>query len=121
MEEEMDEAESQSQVYMACVVHGHRVGVSYYDSSIRQLNVLEFWEDGADYPLIDMGWRFYLLMKYQAQPVIIYTSTKSEEAFLSALQRNDGMDSAPTLKLMKSSIFSYEQAWHRKLQRLKSA
>ncbi|KAH9613447.1 hypothetical protein KSS87_005103 [Heliosperma pusillum] len=57
-------------------------------------------------PLID-------LVKYQAQPVIIYTSTKSEEAFLSALQRNDGMDSAPTLKLMKSSIFSYEQAWHR--------
>ncbi|KAH9621336.1 hypothetical protein KSS87_004293 [Heliosperma pusillum] len=113
MEEEMDEAESQSQVYMACVVHGHRVGVSYYDSSIRQLNVLEFWEDGADYPLIDLGWRFYLLMKYQAQPVIIYTSTKSEEAFLSAFQRNDGMDSAPTLKLMKSSIFSYEQAWHR--------
>ncbi|XP_074291392.1 DNA mismatch repair protein MSH5-like isoform X2 [Silene latifolia] len=106
MEDEIDEAESQSQVYMACVVHGHRIGVSYYDSTIRQLNVLEFWEDGADYPLID-------LVKYQAQPAIIYTSTKCEEAFLSALQRNDGMDLAPTLKLMKSSLFSYEQAWHR--------
>ncbi|KAL9226114.1 hypothetical protein vseg_001964 [Gypsophila vaccaria] len=106
MEEVIDETDSQSLVYMACVVHGHSVGISYYESSIRQLSVLEVWEDGADYPLID-------LVKYQAQPVIIYTSTKSDEVFLSALQRNDGMDSAPTVKLMKSSIFSYEQAWHR--------
>ncbi|KAK9733277.1 hypothetical protein RND81_04G056600 [Saponaria officinalis] len=106
LEEVIDETDSPSQVYMACVMHGHSVGISYYESSIRQLSVLEVWEDGADYPLID-------LVKYQAQPVIIYTSTKSEEAFLSALQRNDGMESAPTLKLMKSSIFSYEQAWHR--------
>ena len=33
-----------------------RVGVSYYDASIRQLHVLEVWEDGsADFPLIDLG------------------------------------------------------------------
>lgn len=33
-----------------------RVGVSYYDSSIRQLHVMELWEDGSmDFPLIDMG------------------------------------------------------------------
>lgn len=33
-----------------------RVGVSYYDSSIRQLHVLEVWEDGSmEYPLIDLG------------------------------------------------------------------
>lgn len=32
------------------------VGVSYYDSSIRQLHVLEVWEDGSpDFPLIDLG------------------------------------------------------------------
>ncbi|KAI9161743.1 hypothetical protein LWI28_020312 [Acer negundo] len=84
-----------------------RVGVSYYDSSIRQLYVLEVWEDGnPEFPLID-------LVKYQAQPLIIYTSTKSEESFLSALQRSDGTTEAPTVKLVKSSIFSYEQAWHR--------
>ncbi|XP_057540344.1 DNA mismatch repair protein MSH5 isoform X3 [Amaranthus tricolor] len=108
MEEEVDETEFESQVsvYMACVMHGHRVGVSYYDCSIRQLSVLEIWEDGADYPLID-------LVKYQAQPLIIYTSTKTEESLLSALQRSDGINFSPTVKVMKSSIFSYEQAWHR--------
>ncbi|KAH9651896.1 DNA mismatch repair protein MSH5 [Citrus sinensis] len=107
MDEEMDETEAVSQVYMACILHGHRVGVSYYDSSIRQLHVLEVWEDSnSDFPLID-------IVKYQAQPQIIYTSTKSEESFLSALKRSDGTTEAPTVKLVKSSIFSYEQAWHR--------
>uniref|UniRef100_A0A7N2M8A4 DNA mismatch repair protein MutS core domain-containing protein n=1 Tax=Quercus lobata TaxID=97700 RepID=A0A7N2M8A4_QUELO len=105
--EEMDETEAVPQVYMACIQHGHRVGISYYDSSIRQLHVLEVWEDGSkDFPLVD-------LVKYQAKPVIIYTSTKSEDSFLCALQRSDGTTEAPTVKLVKSSIFSYEQAWHR--------
>ncbi|BBH02007.1 MUTS-homologue 5 [Prunus dulcis] len=105
--EEMDETEALPQVYMACILHGQRVGISYYDSSIRQLHVLEVWEDGStDFPLID-------LVKYQARPLIIYASTKSEESFLSALQRSDGMTEAFTVKLVKSSIFSYEQAWHR--------
>ncbi|KAA3452924.1 DNA mismatch repair protein MSH5 [Gossypium australe] len=84
-----------------------KIGISYYDSSIRQLNVLEVWDDGSsDFPLIE-------LVKYQAKPVIIYTSTKTEETFLSALQRSDGMTETPTVKLVKSSIFTYEQAWHR--------
>ncbi|KAL9249588.1 DNA mismatch repair protein MSH5-like protein [Drosera capensis] len=104
--EEVDEVEAEPQVYMACILHGHRVGVSYYDSSIRQLHVLEFWEDAVDYPLIE-------LVKYQARPQTIFTSTKSEESFLHALRRNDGTNESPTVKLMKSSIFSYEQAWHR--------
>ncbi|KAJ0101171.1 hypothetical protein Patl1_04166 [Pistacia atlantica] len=94
MDEEMDETEAVPEVYMACILHGHRVGVSYYDSSIRQLHVLEVWEDSnSDFPLID-------LVKYQAQPLIIYTSTKSEESFLSALQRNDVMTKAPEVKLV---------------------
>ncbi|XP_059442632.1 DNA mismatch repair protein MSH5 isoform X1 [Corylus avellana] len=105
--EEMDETEAVPQVYMACIQHGNRVGVSYYDSSICQLHALEVWEDGStDFPLID-------LVKYQAKPLNIYTSTKSDEAFLCALQRSDGTTEAPTVKLVKSSIFSYEQAWHR--------
>ncbi|KDP39150.1 hypothetical protein JCGZ_00907 [Jatropha curcas] len=92
---------------MACILHGHTVGISYYDSSIRQLHVLEIWEDvSSDFPLID-------LVKYQAKPLTIYTSSKSEESFISALQRSDGTPEAPTVKLVKSSIFSYEQAWHR--------
>nr|POE83007.1 dna mismatch repair protein msh5 [Quercus suber] len=78
--EEMDETEAVPQVYMACIQHGHRVGISYYDSSIRQLHVLEVWEDGSkDFPLVDL----------------------------------DETTEAPTVKLVKSSIFSYEQAWHR--------
>ncbi|XP_023007703.1 DNA mismatch repair protein MSH5 isoform X6 [Cucurbita maxima] len=59
-----------------------------------------------EYPLVD-------LVKYQAKPLMIYASTKSEESFLAALQRSDGISEAPTVKLVKSSIFSYEQAWHR--------
>ncbi|KAL2472956.1 DNA mismatch repair protein MSH5 [Forsythia ovata] len=105
--EEIDETEAVPQVYMACVMHGRRVGVSYFDSSICQLHVLEFWEDGSeDFQLVDM-------VKYQAKPCTIYTSTKSEESFLAALQRSDGTSEAPTVKLVKSSLFSYEQAWHR--------
>ncbi|XXG69534.1 hypothetical protein AAC387_Pa06g2377 [Persea americana] len=106
MEEEVAETEAESQVYMACIMQGHGVGVAYYDSSICQLYVLEVWEDGSDdFPLMD-------LVKYQAKPRIIYTSTKTEESFMSALQRSDGAK-PPEVKLMKSSIFSYEQAWHR--------
>lgn len=94
-------------VYMACVMHGHRIGVSYYDASTRQLHVLEIWEDGSqDFSLVDM-------VKYQAKPGTIYTSTKSEESFLAALQRSDGTSDAPSIKLVKSSLFSHEQAWHR--------
>lgn len=39
-----------------------RVGVSYYDSSIRQLHVLEVWEDDSmDFPLVDLGMSFMSL------------------------------------------------------------
>ncbi|KAI5432962.1 MutS protein msh5, variant 2 [Lathyrus oleraceus] len=80
MEEDMDEIDDVPQVYMACIQNGHRIGVSYYDSSIRQLNVLEAWDDGdKGFSVIDL----------------------------------DEVAEAPTVKLVKSSIFSYEQAWHR--------
>ncbi|TVU18749.1 hypothetical protein EJB05_34861, partial [Eragrostis curvula] len=49
----------------------------------------------------------------QAKPSTIYASTKTEEALLVALQRSDNSDEALVVKLMKSSTFSYEQAWHR--------
>ena len=39
-----------------------RVGVAYYDSSTRQLSVLEFWEDTSDYHLIDLGMNSELLI-----------------------------------------------------------
>ncbi|XP_028087178.1 DNA mismatch repair protein MSH5-like, partial [Camellia sinensis] len=99
-------SESSMEITESSMELRNRIGVSYYDSSVRQLYVLEVWEDGSvDFPLIDM-------VKFQAKPLIIYTSTKSEESFLTALQRNDGTCEA-SLKLVKSSIFSYEQAWHR--------
>ncbi|XP_071733710.1 DNA mismatch repair protein MSH5-like [Rutidosis leptorrhynchoides] len=92
---------------MACLMQGHRIGVSYYDTLTRELHVLELWEDGTgEFPLIDM-------VKYQVKPLIIYTSTKSDEFLLTALQQNDGESEVPSVKQMKSSIFSYEQAWHR--------
>ncbi|CAA0825470.1 DNA mismatch repair protein MSH5 [Striga hermonthica] len=53
--EEVDETDAESQVYMACIMCGRRVGISYYDSSICQLHVLELWEDGnEDFPLVEM-------------------------------------------------------------------
>ncbi|KAL6839201.1 hypothetical protein ACP4OV_030873 [Aristida adscensionis] len=104
---EMEVEEQVDTVHMACVQQGHRVGVAYYDSNTRQLFVLEIWEDsGGEFPLID-------LVKYQSKPCTIYASTKTEEALLSALQRNDNDNEVPVVKLMKSSTFSYEQAWHR--------
>lgn len=50
----------QSVSTILCVLHFSfdRVGISYYDSSIRQLSVLEVWEDGAEFPLIDLGMSF---------------------------------------------------------------
>lgn len=106
-EEEVAETGIDSQVHMACVMQGRRVGVSYYDSNTHQLFVLEIWEDSAGgFPLID-------LVKCQAKPSTIYASTKTEEELLSALQRNDSTDEPPVVKLMKSSTFTYEQAWHR--------
>ncbi|XP_057441153.1 DNA mismatch repair protein MSH5 isoform X2 [Lotus japonicus] len=107
MDEDMDDIDAAPQVYMACIQNGHRIGVSYYDSGLRQLYVLEVWDDGdKGFPVID-------LVKYQANPLVIYTSTKCEESFLAALEQSDEAAEAPTVKLMKSSIFSYEQAWHR--------
>lgn len=41
-----------------------RVGVSYYDCSVRQLHVLEFWEeDCSDFTLVNMGINFQYDMK----------------------------------------------------------
>lgn len=40
------------------------VGVSYYDCSVRQLHVLEVWEeDCSDFTLINMGMYFRYDMK----------------------------------------------------------
>lgn len=34
----------------------YRIGVSYYDSGLRQLYVLEVWDDGdKGFPVIDLG------------------------------------------------------------------
>ncbi|KAG0496909.1 hypothetical protein HPP92_001600, partial [Vanilla planifolia] len=106
MEEEVAETEVEPQVYMACVMQGHRVGVAYYDCNTRQLFVLEVWEDrSGDFPMID-------IVKYQARPLVIYASTKTEEALLSALRRSE-IEKEMEVKLIRSSVFSYEQAWHR--------
>ncbi|KAD5508769.1 hypothetical protein E3N88_16472 [Mikania micrantha] len=75
--------------------------ISYYDCLTRELHVLELWED----------------VKYQVKPLVIYTSTKSEDSLSVALQQNDGAREVPAVKLMKSSIFSYEQAWHSSITR----
>ncbi|KAG0496908.1 hypothetical protein HPP92_001599 [Vanilla planifolia] len=93
-------------VYMACVMQGHRVGVAYYDCNTRQLFVLEVWEDrSGEFPMID-------IVKYQARPLVIYVEHETEEALLSALRRSE-IEKEMEVKLIRSSVFSYEQAWHR--------
>ncbi|KAL8255545.1 hypothetical protein R6Q59_030612, partial [Mikania micrantha] len=63
--------------------------ISYYDCLTRELHVLELWED----------------VKYQVKPLVIYTSTKSEDSLSVALQQNDGAREVPAVKLMKSSKY----------------
>ncbi|KAL8269156.1 hypothetical protein R6Q59_000107 [Mikania micrantha] len=115
--EEVDEAESVHQVYIACLMHGHRqaypvelkVGISYYDCLICGLHVLELWEDECGSLLA------FPILHYESSRLClsIYASTKSEESLSAALQQNDGANEVRSVKLIKSSIFSYEQAWHR--------
>ncbi|KAI5059273.1 hypothetical protein GOP47_0025592, partial [Adiantum capillus-veneris] len=95
-------------VYMACILNGHRLGVAFYDCLDQKLSVLEAWEEGdEDYSCIQ-------ILKDQIQPAIIYTSTKMDEKFVSALRKRSTDESKDWLvKPMRSSIFSYEQAWHR--------
>lgn len=85
--------------------------MAYYDLCTNQLFVVELLEDGSgDFPLVDLGkWSFVLflllkecklflpenslafvaeLVKYQAKPLVIYASTKTDEPFFGALQRN---------------------------------
>ncbi|KAG8389540.1 hypothetical protein BUALT_Bualt02G0239900 [Buddleja alternifolia] len=52
----------------------------HHGRSTCLLHVLEFWREGnEDFPLVEM-------VKYQAQPCLIYSIKKSEESFLAALQ-----------------------------------
>eukprot|EP00249_Psilotum_nudum_P000759 c12865_g1_i3 orf=213-2087(+) len=104
--EVIDEINSEAQVYMACILQGHKLGVAYYDANSRELFVLDSWEDGYG------EFSFVQLLKHQVQPLVIYTSTKMDESFLAALGRKE-VSEAPEVKLVKSSIFSYEHAWHR--------
>ncbi|KAD5508964.1 hypothetical protein E3N88_16667 [Mikania micrantha] len=106
--EEVDETESTWHASCMVTVELTHYGnyaiiarISYYDCLTRELHVLELWED----------------VKYQVKPLVIYTSTKSEDSLSVALQQNDGAREVPAVKLMKSSIFSYEQAWHSSITR----
>ncbi|XP_057818789.2 DNA mismatch repair protein MSH5 isoform X3 [Cryptomeria japonica] len=100
------EAEFESQVYMACILQNHRIGISYYDANDHRLYVLEAWEDECgDFPVID-------LVIYQTRPLVIYTSTKVDELFIFALKKNEKKQ-GHEVKMVKSSIFSYEHARHR--------
>lgn len=41
---------------MSSQIIRYRIGVSYYDSTLRQLYVLEVWDDGdKGFPVIDLG------------------------------------------------------------------
>ena len=75
------------------------VGVSYYDSSIRQLHVLEVWEDGStDFPLIDLG---MILMSHCSQfPLPCWFSTGTSDS-------DDLMGFLLTQLLLVSDTFTF--------------
>lgn len=102
------DTDADSQVYMACILQGHRLGVAYFDCVDQKLFVLEMWEEGnTDFPCLQ-------ILKYQVQPAVIYTSTKMDEVFLAALRKRiTELSKNPVVKILRSSMFSYEQAWHR--------
>ncbi|GAQ86130.1 putative MutS homolog 5 [Klebsormidium nitens] len=81
--QEKEEMETESSVYMACILQGHRLGIAYYDNSTGGMHVTETWDStegsGDEYPYIQ------LLME-------------------------DGRDFQ--VKIVKNSAFSYEQAKH---------
>ncbi|GBG58910.1 hypothetical protein CBR_g24261 [Chara braunii] len=91
--------------FMACIMQGQRLGAAYYDHSTGEVFVLESWEDpGEAYPSLQ-------LLKLQAQPQVIYTSTKSDVPFFEALRRSLTKDGPEfEVKTMKSSDFSLDQA-----------
>ncbi|KAL3696346.1 hypothetical protein R1sor_010422 [Riccia sorocarpa] len=97
----------ESQIYMACLKQGQRLGVAYFDVSSGEMFVMEVWEDDCDLPTLQ-------LIKYQVQPAVIYTSTKMDDQFITTLHMkvHEGNE-APQVKLVKSSFFSYQQARHR--------
>ncbi|XP_002967541.2 DNA mismatch repair protein MSH5 isoform X2 [Selaginella moellendorffii] len=106
-----EQEEDQAQVYMTCILQGNRLGAAYYELDSATLYVMDAWEEeNADYPCVQ-------LVKFQAQPAIIYTSTKMEESFIGSLRKQvDEETQGAEVKLVKSSYFSYEQAWHRLMQ-----
>ncbi|KAL2643003.1 hypothetical protein R1flu_010590 [Riccia fluitans] len=105
--EHRDDDSDFPKIYMACLKQGQRLGVAYFDVSTGELFVMEVWEDDCDLPTLQ-------LIKFQVQPAVIYTSTKMDDQFVTALQKRLHEDSeAPHIKLVKSSFFSYQQARHR--------
>nr|XP_024357011.1 DNA mismatch repair protein MSH5-like isoform X4 [Physcomitrium patens] len=82
--------------------------MSYFDTEANAMFVLETWEDGSEeFPSMQ-------LIKYQAQPLVIYTSTKMDDTFVTALQKKVKEEDEPhEVKIVKSSHFSYQQARHR--------
>lgn len=51
---------------MSSLIILSRIGVSYYDSTLRQLFVLEVWDDGDKvFPVIDLGMLSFLIVKVE--------------------------------------------------------
>ncbi|KAJ7535261.1 hypothetical protein O6H91_12G025400 [Diphasiastrum complanatum] len=93
---------------MASILQRQRLGAAYFDMTTSEMFVLETWEDGSD------DFSSLQLLKHQTQPSVIYSSSKMEEKFLRALRRKEiNVEEEDNVKLVKSSLFSYEQAWHR--------
>lgn len=78
-----------------------------------QIFALQATDDGVG----TFGWQMLQLAKVQAQPQIIYTSSKADRGFLQKLEESyEGLDDEgshveirPQVRLEKASIFTVEQ------------
>eukprot|EP00271_Cylindrocystis_brebissonii_P015497 TRINITY_DN38407_c0_g1_i1.p1 TRINITY_DN38407_c0_g1~~TRINITY_DN38407_c0_g1_i1.p1 ORF type:complete len:109 (+),score=13.49 TRINITY_DN38407_c0_g1_i1:349-675(+) len=93
---------------MACIMQGQRLGLAIFNPRTSHLQATETWEDASsqDFPCLQ-------LLKFQSPPILIYTSTKSDESFMAALKQpvSEGGKEFE-VKQVKSSIFSLAQAKH---------
>ena len=71
-----------------------------------QVNVLQAYDDTTG----PFAFQMLTLAKLQAAPSVIYTSSKSDQAFVDKLREASGTAPVPEVRIEKASLFSQEQA-----------
>nr|AKI32383.1 DNA mismatch repair protein MSH5 [Watanabea reniformis] len=103
---------------MSCLWYKNRLGVAFYDRLLGEMSVMQMHDDVTG----PFAHQMLRLAKLQAQPHVVYTTSKAEPEFLAcAREPLDAVAGATGLgvpdagqvevRLEKSSYFHPEQAW----------